>query len=1841
MTEIDNKSNRNKILSNCLDILSQNKCFAPNKMKTIDCDAISFVIVADSMDDETKDKITNFLLHFGATMSSVTIPNVAKAANKNDSIFGGTRNKSGSQHLKSCITGTKLMSGESLVITAPVNIAVHKSCRKAIVSYLCKFPYQYPMHISTNQDICFDTNSAANTPPYGVIVEAILDSCFIMDIGKHVVHVANIGKRYTIHCDDKGCCPINSMFEKVKIMRESPGITVEMTQLDIAFNIPTEKNSLIQCSYKKVTPNENKKKSSLESMTPEIWPLHTIRMRNDRVDSRQIGTARLKQKKWDKPKITSFLMNKKHYNDSHCSDNTMSSDSEYSGDDDGENTILAQVYEDSSVTPSTLDHMDIDMKSIYSVKFYSTLAHFVTQRRSQLPLTYLAMVQLPKSSMVSLQRLLSLILKISGGAMNHVKRNGICARLEISVRPSCSNHVGNSLRCHGHLIDILAHVHITIHELFLSKNHMLSFTTISHEPVYRKILLLVDQLQSMTRLRASVRFCDIYTGGKCSTWLRAIVTVIMTSTGLAGESKLKFFKKWVDDENRYTPNDMSPQSITDLHTNLDLYRQPIIERTIIPDKIWALLKKCLQNHHLSDGAISSIIFVLNHEKPIYHSRKVMVNTSLQDKWNLATNIRKHVIPVLSLYFQKDSASSGTVLPQSTPTVWSDRDNFHNILSNSSSPETFFPQELIYPTLALNQFNVNSAILNQPKLLPKSTQDPLLLVITRLSDLSLLFDVYTPVFVHYLFEYINLCHTRSIKLPNLSENLVSLQNSVDNSFEFNYATQCINEKRCDQASLPVICSGLDVEILNSHHASTEEIYLASLCNHYLFPCQLLTTPPNISSISRINQDILNDLLCETFKREMVFEMKSHLFNRKHYYRFQEDAHLWIHVKESLISSSQVTFDNSNIMGSSPDLYIILDKCFNKHATPGLQMRINLHIYLSGKSSESLCNSFLLDDGSNNPDFFPCDTVNELLILRNILFVEDDDTPLGTSNYSNMSPEVILPCTALLYEENIFFIDILKNQSYLHTYDQNSTKVFTYIYQSTCCLPATMLNCKIFLKDSNNVFSIVQSQPQLSLVTFTPSASLPRPSPFLMQLGTRSKSLAKHPQGRATKCRSFVDSMLKLLCSENVQHPHFICNDKQYQTKQDDPLDIIDYVNEFALSFSSLSLDKFFDATIIYLMGLTTVAPISSWTTTILTQYTELPHTMICPVLCLKYKFWIAVWEDQGFKDGKLIRASYFYCFDNIRGIVSCQIINDYYMHLPFQSHIFYFKCTKGANFGYWKQDPLNPYINSSISFNEFNLLVCKYSYLDYHLRLKIYQLFKDEFMMNILSMDDYGKPNFHDSKKPTLVPMEIRNDDGNLLQHALMIIYPFDNENETYFGIIIHTEISTDLLKKNTQDFLTKTRNSQVTFKYVIDELSLHQLSDFNSSFFLIIHMYIAHMSKDMKDLRLNFAKLISESGLVQKTKSWISTLISKSITGNILIVPQWLHQITSHNVKQYRLTNIQSVEVNQKRKTNNYPPICQLLLKRRRNVSIQGIERSTILPTTANDTIEHSTNINSVKSNIINIINSHSEEQVGIFSIFDHASKYENPNFNMYIDQVQSKSEHNCICAVTRQGTYSLSVIDLSSIIEQDWITELTVNFMGMILIDKFQQVSHIYPSHFMGSILRENNDTPGYIFSQVQTWHKDISATVNNLYIPIHTSNIHWMVSKFDFLRKTISLWNPSNNTNCNEKYLMCLKSYAENVSDSFTSLFTETRWTNTSKLKWSGTWKIQDMSNQCPKVEIYEDAGVFTLLNMTLLIQGKKLTRDQYSQREIIQRKTRFRIAGIIYENIDWEEMRQHNFN
>ena len=496
----------------------------------------------------------------------------------------------------------------------------------------------------------------------------------------------------------------------------------------------------------------------------------------------------------------------------------------------------------------------------------------------------------------------------------------------------------------------------------------------------------------------------------------------------------------------------------------------------------------------------------------------------------------------------------------------------------------------------------------------------------------------------------------------------------------------------------------------------------------------------------------------------------------------------------------------------------------------------------------------------------------------------------------------------------------------------------------------------------------------------------------------------------------------------------------------------------------------------------------------------------------------------------------------------------------------------------------------------------------------------------------------------------------------MIIYPYDDENETYFGVIIHTEISTAVLHKNMEDFINKTTESQIDYHYVIDELSVHHVSDFSTTFMLIIHMYIAHMSKDKNHLKLSLTKLMNEPYLVEKSKTWISSLISISNNGNNCFVPQWLHQISSNTVNPNHISNCSSGEVCKKRKRSNNPPIQAMSLRRRistnkvpmrpfqsfqsfnnSHVSIHGTERCINPPSASDITNNDPLNLYSIQANIINILNSNPEKRGGIISIFDDALKYQDIHFTKYTVVLRSKSDHNCICAISDEGSCPLSVNDLLSLIEHDWITEETINFMGMVINKNFKEVSHIYPTSFMDSFLKINEDRWEYSFSQVQTWHKDISVGVNFLYIPIHTSRLHWMVCRFDFLSKKISIWNPGNRTENNERYLLAAESYAKFVLDAITPCAESinTRWTNASIVKWSGCWMTQDLSNECPKVDMYDDVGLFTVLNMTLLIHGICLTRASYSQREIFQRKTRLRMAGIIHENIDFENIKMNEFN
>lgn len=1076
-TETDNQENGTLLITDCINTICSSTNVSQCSTITTDIDAFSFVIIADTINDEIKSALQDVLFTFGTQLSSIKIPTLAIGADKPNSIFGSSRNK-GCQHLQSSVIGDILVSAETQVIHSPVKIAVHNSCREGIVSYLSVYPQQYPMRIAENKDICFDPRSSANTPPYGVLVDSLMKCCFVQQCQKHILHIADLGTRHIINFDG-GICPLQQMFEKVKTLRNIAGVTVEMTQLDVAFNIPT-KNVLVQWSYEKL---ENVSKKSQEKgvslilagTEAEIWALHVIKTKSGTVedDRKQVGTVRLKQRNWKKPRkiIIPLRPCARKTEDNSSEFSTSSSDSTYS---DLSQSPFWSWSNDSLLNSSSSSHLSMDAKSVYSLKFYSTISHILTQNRSELPLTYIKMKHLPNSSMDTLKRFFCRMLDISRNAFKSIKRNGICARLEVSVRPSGCNLLGDSLRRHGHLIDLLAHVHMSIQECFLSGKHKLAIRTIPYELVYSKFTSLVDQALALTRIRASIKFCDVHPGKRCALWLKAMVTSMLCFSGLAGQTKLEYLRNWMKDEDRYNPTNMTPTMLTSLHMHSDIeISARSTKQPKISDQTWTTLKYHLENLRFSEASTRKIIQVLKTRTPLTHSRKFYQELSLIDKLHFAHNVRENLIPILLSYMKKNK-NAGHSKHSSHDKLVEGLSQNHIV---SATSEIIIPSHLAYSTDALHQFQDHSATCNRNIMGNMHTtfiQDPILLIVTSLYDLSLLFDVHTPIYAKYLYHFIRLCHSREITLPNSDHHLHQLDPD-SSDIDFCLASRCIFANCCDSASFHLICKGLGIDILDCQGYSVDECLLASLCRHYHYPCQLkYSSPKRLASLKREDKELLNSLICETIREDVVMEMNSQLFGRRHFYRFHEDSHIWIPNKNLLSYKENYSVTQYSVLYQSQDMYAVLDKRYNNHGLLGYEMRSNLHVFLQNLSAFGcLCDSFLNDDASNNKNFCQANTLMELQNHKEFALLEQINTKYD--NIWNMCHEVILPCVALQYQSNIYLINMNKNESHLHRYDKNASKVVTHYFGGIDCRISKHLKCDIFLKEGQHFKHIIPGTP----------------------------------------------------------------------------------------------------------------------------------------------------------------------------------------------------------------------------------------------------------------------------------------------------------------------------------------------------------------------------------------------------------------------------------------------------------------------------------------------------------------------------------------------------------------------------------------------------------------------------------------------------------------------------------------------------------------------------------------------------------------------------------------------
>jgi len=280
-------------------------CQGSNKDVIADCDAFSWIVIADNdgsatdpvLSPEKKIAIKRFLLSFATDVSTVTLGTSAVAAFKTDSMFGSSQNRC--QHLRSPILEDLLQSSESLVITAPVKLAVHHSCKDNTVRGMQCFGSKFYIPSSRNKNACFSSGYRGNVPTYGSILDIVLSSSYVSTKNKFVIHVGNLGTRHPLSTQNE--CQVSKIFKWVQYLRQIEGITVEMTQMDIAFNVGII-NHFVQWMYKSI-PMKRKKAGDcvFASSATDVWPLHDIVCDHGGPMNQleQKGTIRLKHDKWE------------------------------------------------------------------------------------------------------------------------------------------------------------------------------------------------------------------------------------------------------------------------------------------------------------------------------------------------------------------------------------------------------------------------------------------------------------------------------------------------------------------------------------------------------------------------------------------------------------------------------------------------------------------------------------------------------------------------------------------------------------------------------------------------------------------------------------------------------------------------------------------------------------------------------------------------------------------------------------------------------------------------------------------------------------------------------------------------------------------------------------------------------------------------------------------------------------------------------------------------------------------------------------------------------------------------------------------------------------------------------------------------------------------------------------------------------------------------------------------------------------------------------------------------------------------------------------------------------
>jgi hypothetical protein len=1285
---------------------------------------------------------------------------------------------------------------------------------------------------------------------------------------------------------------------------------VETTQLDVAFCIKS--SDLLQWSVtkklkRKRTNNTGRRDSLISAAFPEIWPLHDIVSINGEIgqDMFQKGTIRVKQGqgKMEKSRLVTVL--KSTNDDDYDEDEDANI---IDGRDDGFVKSMKSIYSadlERILCPTT-SQLSINRHDVFSTKLYSTLAHFLLPHKRNLPITISSINSLHTCSMIQLQRDMDTLNKLSKDSLEQLMNHGIHARIEVSVRPGLGgNNDGVRLRSQGHLVDLMSHVFGGLFDLLNHDRYKIDLHKISPRLVHEETQFLIKTVRDHLCQRSSNLFDSVYIDQSTHVWLKAMVCFILTKIGFAHHFKLSPIKQWLVSNRPYDPEGIghSVSHGIPLRTRTTPGNS-LIQPPIPQEELVSKLQDLLASISLSPEGIATVSEIARNRNSSY--RLQYHQMSLLDKLKLSQSLSQFIIPSLSSHLVHNGRRNYLDVDTRIEDHW-EGDMLATVLHPFGELDEGSDHH--QPSFTMGRGHSSNLL------------RPMLTMIDSLNGLCKFFDPATPTYLFQLFHYIELCHERSMPIPLVDQ---PLQNLPQPSGYLK--NQLTNFYQSSSSSLSYFLDHVLRE-LNLSHGSTHHnpptspltMQIRTLCEHYLFPCSLADYHNRILSLSVHSvqtltqlQD-LNHLVFHSVNEGFVRRLPSPNPKIKRYYRNIDNITVSIVSANHLLTidrQSSHWVENQAVPGDM-NLFWVLERMFHTNssprfpASPSSPENRGLFWYLRDFLSRTtfvLSDYFLNSVGQTDPYFKDIISSHDLETVTQYPIQPES---LLDSSITDYCPRIILPLTALVFECHILFHDVDLNKSHLHFYDQVIKRVITYQLRGVKMKPN--VPCFILRKMTNSFISSNVINPG---VCCPPAYTSNFPQESLLPVNTLSQF--KHSMGDMMRVKTggILQCILRVMRVPWVQHPQLQPN-LDAGTRgavEKDPLSIQHFLDE--LSGMGFHLEDIAEEDVLSdlrIMGISTLSRLSRYLNSFSNRNRPEYFKALCPVLCLKYKLWFAVWHQKGEKKGD--QSTYLYWFHSESNKAGVLKLPHNFFFVKHKKYVVYVRVCENKKkeiklCNYWnlsRDNPFNPrHICQITPPLGSSLLLYKFSYADGPLLQQLWDNMKNSygsiFVWDIqdvsLTYQSFPVPPMDDATQPTVIKTSIKCAQNNkFLGYGILAIFPFSTQDGNYPVVFIHSSTVGSSLARSLAVEVMEIALTNSLYRDI--GLCLHEYKQgtlLSSSLLMVLYSFIVGTSNSVSQFDRRARRLNREPCLAHRTTLWLSSMYLNSFS-TLQESPPWLRQI--------------------------------------------------------------------------------------------------------------------------------------------------------------------------------------------------------------------------------------------------------------------------------------------------------------------------------------------------------------